>query len=86
MEFSKARMRLAAHEAAVDSLRLWIGFPGLTTAALDASLKQRAKAATVEERRQELVALLAVKPLSLRRTGLPSQVNGSLPESPINRC
>jgi hypothetical protein len=65
--FSRARVGLASHEAAAGSLRPWIGFPGLTVAAIDASLAHGAAATNainVKERGQQLDALLAVKPLS----------------------
>lgn len=64
MEFSRARARIASHEAAVGSLHRWIGFPGLTTAAIDASLKEGTAATDINERARELAALLAVKPFS----------------------
>lgn len=67
VEFSRARVRLAAHAAAADTVRPWIGFPGLTVAALDAALEHKAAAtdaADITARARQLGALLAVKPLS----------------------
>jgi hypothetical protein len=67
IEFSRAQARVASHEAAADTLRPWIGFPGLSVAALDASLKDETAAtgpANLKARTRQLARLLAAKPFS----------------------
>jgi hypothetical protein len=57
------------HQTEVDALGAWIGAPGITAAALSASLTKMTDAADVDgaaKRADQLAALLSVRPLSSR--------------------
>lgn len=57
---------MLSQKADPDGLHHWVGFPGLTTATIDASLKNETANAVGSAKRRvgELATLLAVRPLS----------------------
>jgi len=67
--FAAVEQSATVQERKADSQRGWVGFPGLTGAALSASLTQLSDAADidgVQRRADELTALLSVRPLASR--------------------
>ena len=67
MQFAEARAQALAHQIPSDAVRFWIGAPGLTSAALHASLTQTSAGTDRDaprKREDDLTALLAVRPLS----------------------
>jgi len=70
LQFEQAQARLASNEHGVENVDRWIGAPGLTVAALDASLAKFAGKSDIDsaaKREQWAAALLSVRPLSSGR-------------------
>lgn len=66
-QFSEARAQALARQISTDAVRSWVGAPGLTSAALHASLTQGPDTNDRDasrKRADDLAALLAVRPLS----------------------
>lgn len=66
-QFAEERARLASRQDGTTGLERWIGVPGLTASALEASLARGLQSSDVDgprKRLESLVALLAVRPLA----------------------